>query len=291
MPGQSIASLLELRRHVKPELRPAWHVQIYQKELNGGKASERDLVRLEETPEATALSISGLDQRVFEALVRRFSGQLNALHLWKCPRIESFAPLEDMSGLAYLAIYWNTKVVRLWDLRKTPLLRGLHFDDVSKVHSLAELEAAQSLHELSFGSAISLKCEIDTLEPLSALQDLQSLSFNLKKIRDTRIQPLAKLKNLHELAFPTRQFTTEQVAWLRAHMPSTLQSEALEPFRRISPLAGAKRQIDILVSGKGKPFLSSQTDGAKLERYVKEFNKMVEQFTGDPLREPMSNQA
>lgn len=126
-----------------------------------------------------------------------------------------------------VSFYWNQRATRLWDLRKTPKLAGLHFDDFTRLHDLVDLARGTSLVELEFGDAVWDTSVFDSLEPLSALAGLRSLAFSAKKITDGRVEPLAALRKLESLSFASRLFATEQVAWLRAHMrPASLHSES-----------------------------------------------------------------
>jgi hypothetical protein len=284
-----ISDLMQLRRHHRPGEQPPWHAKLVQKELNGGKATIAQLDQLSEVPHATALTVSGLEQKTLEYFVKHFGGQFTALHFWKCPRIADLAPLEDMPRLTHVAFYWNQKATRLWNFPRTPALHGLHFDDFTKLTDLRDLEAAKSLDTLVFGNAVWNKFSVDTLQPLAALgETLRRLAFNVKSIGDGRITPLASLGALDELDLPSNLFTTGQLAWLRANLPATVASTAIEPFRRLSqPLMRRGKPLDVLICGKGKPFLSSQDDAAKLEGYVAEFRQMVDQFARDRSPEPV----
>lgn len=287
MLNHHIQNLLELRRHQAPESSPAWHIRMIQPELNGGKVSRDQIQRLADTPTATALTISGLEQKTFDFLCDQFAAQLTAIHFWKCPRVADLSALENMSQLRHVAFYWNQRATRLWNFRHTPNLRGLHFDDFTKLENLNDLSSTTGLEELCFGNAIWSKLGVPSLEPLSQLHSLRSLIFNAKAVLDQRIQPLAHLTHLIELSFPSNLFTSTQLAWLRAHLPDTVQADMLAPFRQLTqPLLSKGKKLDILVSGKGKPFLSSEIDAAKLSRYVAEFTALVHQFSSDMQLEP-----
>ncbi|MGB0129186.1 MAG: hypothetical protein WBP72_16215 [Rhodocyclaceae bacterium] len=257
--------------------------------MNGGKITAAQIDQLSQLPQATALTISGLEQKTLEHLVKHFGAQFTALHFWKCPRIAELAPLEDMPRLTHVAFYWNQKTTRLWNFARTPALRGLHFDDFTKLTDLRDLESATSLDTLVFGNAVWNKFAVETLDPLAALgKTLRRLAFSVKSIGDGRIAPLASLGALEELDLPSNLFTTGQLAWLRAHLPATVESTAIEPFRRLSqPLMRRGKPLDVLICGKGKPFLSSQDDAAKIEGYVAEFRQMVDQFARDRSQEPV----
>jgi hypothetical protein len=202
--------------------------------------------------------------------------------------VADLSPLEDMPRLTHVAFYWNQRATRLWNFARTPALRGLHFDDFAKLDRLDDLAAATSLDTLVFGNAVWNKFAIRTLEPLAALgTTLRHLVFNAQAIGDGRIEPLARLRALATLDFPSHLFTTEQIAWLRARAPAALESTALEPLRRLhSPLMWRGKPLDVLIAGKGKPFLSSQADATKLARYVEAFQQARERFAADPTLVP-----
>lgn len=290
MPGPlatDINSLPELRRHHRPDDLPPWHYRLVQKALNGGKTTRSDLACLAEHSDATTLTISGLDQNSLEFLVERFGNQFTAIHFWKCPRIADLSPLESMPQLRWLAFFWNQRVTRLWDFSRTPRLLGLHFDDFTKLNKLDDISSAKSLEQLVFGNAVWNKYSVDSLEPISALTNLKSLAFNAQSIGDGRIQPLALLQQLMELDFPSNLFSTEQLAWLRARLPKTIETDVLQAFRRLNqPLQRKSKQLDVLICGKGKPFLSSSDDAERLARHVASFEKLVERFAANPTLEP-----
>jgi hypothetical protein len=262
-------------------------VQLVGSEANGGKTTEQELDAALDSPEATVLTVSGLDQKGLEHLARRFGKQLIAVHFWKCPRIEDLSPLEDMRELTHAAFYWNQRARCLWDLSKTPKLRGLQFDDFTRLPGLLDLERGRTLTELAFGNRVWTRFVVPTLEPLAALSKLKSLRFNLRRVDDRRIEPLAGLKQLTDLEFSSGLFTTGQLAWLRARLPDCQDSSVLQPFRVLAhPLTVGAKHLDVIVMGKGKPFLSTRDDAARLQRYVAAFDELVARYAANPDTAP-----
>lgn len=267
---------------------PDWCVDLVQSQIGGGRLAREALAALERAPNATAVVVSGLDQDTFEALVAVHGARLRAIHLWKCPRIADLAPLQGMANLAFVAIYWNQRATRLWDLRRTPRLRGLACHDFSRWRNLADLQTATSLEELQFGDMVWSKAGFDTLEPLGSLPQLRHLTFNAKRIADGRIQPLSRLVGLATLDFPPGQFTTQQIAWLRARLPETVQGRSLGAlFRPEVALSKACAGLgDALPVGKRQRFLDSRKHAARIARHVAAFEAMVREFREHPEREP-----
>ncbi|MFZ6820058.1 hypothetical protein [Undibacterium sp. Ji22W] len=63
--------------------------------------------------------------------------------------------------------------------------------------------------------------------------------------------------------------------------------EMLNPYRQLTPAIVSKdKKLDVLASGKGKPFLSSETAAVRLSRYVAEFHALVNRFSNNMQLEP-----
>ncbi|MCW8855976.1 MAG: hypothetical protein OQJ95_01340, partial [Kangiella sp.] len=124
---------------------------------------------------------------------------------------------------------------------------------------------------------------LDSLSPLSNINNLRKLSFSAKKIDDFRISPIADISDLEELEFPTNLFPTEKVAWLTAKIGSKVKSSVLSPYRRIeTPIISGEKQIDTFITGKRKPSLDYDVDAKRIEKYVKKFKDLVEFYKSNP---------
>ena len=269
-----------------------WCFDLLQPELSGGRTTPKDLDAIAARPDATALRVSGLDQKTFELLVTRYGPRFDAICFWKNGRIVDLTPLESLPQLRLVGFYVNQRTTRLWDLRRTPRLIGLQFENFTRLHALDDLAGASALQELDFGNALWNTAVFDSLSPLAALGSLKRLSFNARRIVDERIQPLASLPQLESLSFPPNLFTTTQVAWLRAHLPESVESHVLGPTFRLGPIKnlmdGTVTELDknVLVVGRRKPALSSRRDEKRIRRYVEEFDTLVQAFRDDPGAQP-----
>lgn len=289
MTKQVAHSLKELMLTPRRDEPVSWHARLMQRDIGGGSQTNAEIDSLSQFPDATALTISGLDQASFEYLIQRYGTRFTAFHFWKCPRISDLRPLESLPHLTHVAFFWNQRVTRLWDFSKTPKLSGLHFDDFTRLPKLDDLAAANSLAELGFGNAVWRGYKVESLAPLSSLENLKALIFNPKQIIDGRVQPLAALTQLDVLEFPSNLFTTEQLAWLRARLPGTVDGASLSALRSFDPLPLRGKRMDTLVNGYGKPFLDSTVDAKKVQRFVTKFESMVERFRANPCLQPADN--
>ncbi|WP_371380946.1 hypothetical protein [Sporomusa aerivorans] len=254
-------------------------VSLLQADVSGGRITKNDIDRLKDC-KATEIWISGLTQNTFEYFIETYGQQFKIIHFWKCPLIADFKKLETLISIEYLIFFWNQRVTHLWDLSKNPKLRGLSFDDFTRMHTLEEIPLAPSLEELYFGDKIWNKYILDSLTPLSRAEKLKTLNFSAKKINDNDITPLARIMNLERLEFTSNLFSTEQIAWLTAN--TNITSSVLAPYKKLKyPLKTAGKIKDILVIGKRKPFLDSQEDKARLDKYEREFIDLVNKYRGN----------
>ncbi|WP_395374196.1 hypothetical protein [Marinicella sp. W31] len=262
-------------------------IKLIEQDVSGGTISKSTIDSLENTEHEHVLTISGLKQDTFEYLIENYGHKFRTINFWKCPLVNDFSPIESLSDIQYISYFWNQRVTKLWDFKKTPKLKGFAFDDFTRMHHLNDLEKASNLEELEFGDKVWIKYRLETLEPLSKLTQLRKLTFSAKKIEDERIEPLSNLINLRTLSFPSNLFTTEQVAWLKSKLPDSVSSDILNPYWTLDePIKINGKNKNIFIVGKRKPFLDSIIDKKRIEKYTAEFNKKLHWFKSNPNKKP-----
>jgi hypothetical protein len=255
--------------------------------IHSRRIAKDEIDVIKEFPSATEIAISGLAQDTFEYFVETYGQQFKAIVFWKCPLVGSLKAIESLDQVEYIVYFWNQRAEHLWDFSKTKALKGFCYDDFTRMHDISEIAAAPALEELQFGNKIWPKYILNTLGPLKECTTLKGLAFSAKKIVDGRIEPLADLKQLEQLSFPSNLFSTEQVAWLKAHVPDTVVSTVLTAYWTIDqPLKISGKDKDTFIVGKRKPFLSSVEDQARIARYVEEFHVMHQWFLENPQALP-----
>jgi len=272
-----MTQLSELRDGLSSARAEADHtiVDAIRPEIGGGRFTPADMRKIAERPDATTLWVSGLDQTTFEELVSLHGSQFTAVSFWKCPRIADLTPLESLPNLELVSFFWNQRATRLWDLTKTPDLTGLRLEHFTRLHDLADLALGTSLVELAIQDGVWPACVFETLDPLAELRDLRSLEFGAKRIEDGRVEPLGALRGLRSLVLRPGQFTIAQLAWLRARLPDSLQSRAVEPIWDM-------QFGDVTLNGKGGRHLDSARDAKRIQKHVDGFNRMVAEFRANP---------
>jgi len=262
-------------------------LSLIQPDISGGRIDRQTIDSIGEYPRAEEISISGLTQETFEYFIRTYARQFKTIKFWKCPLVGDFQPIEGLSGVEYIDYFWNQRAAKFWDFSKTRNLKKFCFYDFTRLPDLSSLASASSLVELRFGDLIWSKLVVQSLEPLSGLTGLKKLVFSAKSIVDKRIEPLAGLSGLEELSFPANVFTTVQVAWLKAKLPGTVKSRELNAFFSTkNALEVDGKSKNVIIVGKGKPFLDPVADAEKIKRYADRFAALVAWFLKNPGASP-----
>lgn len=263
------------------------YLSLIQNNISGGRITKQDIDTIRQFPSATEISISGLTQNTFEYFIKNYGNQFKAIIFWKCPLVEDLKATEILDKVEYIVYFWNQRAKNLWDFSKTKSLKGFCYDDFTRMHNMSEIANSTSLEELYFGDRVWRKYILSTLDPLKKIMSLKSLSFSAKKILDEKIEPIADLKKLEKLSFPSNQFTTEQVAWLKAHLHDTVESKILQAYWKIEkPINMNGKNKDTFIVGKRKPFLDSTQENEKIIKYAKQFDDMHQWYLENPNASP-----
>ncbi len=256
---------------------------LVEPELNGGRISRETIDQIAAVS-CSDQKISGLTQETFEYLIDQYGKQLKKIEFWKCPRVLDLSQLSSLVQIESVSFYWNQKAEELWDMAPNSSLRELVLRDFKRLRSLEELACCNSLEKLKFGSAVSTKMEVASLEPVALLPNLRHLDFNVKRIVDGRIAPLSKVDSLKSVEFPTNLFSTEKVAWLRARLEKSVKSKVLRPMLKFPQPVYIKngKKFDTLIIGKRKPFLDSRKDKKRIREYKQRFRELVAAYKADP---------
>jgi hypothetical protein len=263
------------------------YLSLIQRDISGGRIKKEDIDLLRELPNVTEISISGLTQDTFDYFIENYGDQLRAIIFWKCPLVGDLKRLESLDHVEYIVYFWNQRAEKLWDFSKTKSLKGFSYDDFTRMHDLSQISKSPLLEELNFGDRIWTKYILNTLDPLRACASLRRLSFSAKKIIDEKIEPIAYLNRLERLSFPTRLFTTEQVAWLKAHVSDKVISKELNAYWTLEkPLTINGKNKDTFIVGKRKPLLDSVQDRARINKYIEQFNDRYQWYLENNTASP-----
>lgn len=246
-------------------------------DIGGGKISISDIDLMKKYPEAEVATISGLDQETFEYFVGTYGRQLKAIRFFKNKRIEDLSPLGTLPELEHVDFFANQRVNSLWDMSSNTSLIGLSIADFSQLHSIENVQTAPNLEDFRIGNAIWCKMTVDSLLPLSGMK-LKKLVFTGRAIVDQDLSFLEKLPVLSTFDFPANMLTTEQVAWIVSNFPS-LNGFALSAT--IDYIAYDLERTNLpgkIIVGKRKPGLVIQGNEKRIEKYIANFDSLVEKY-------------
>lgn len=243
-------------------------------DIGGGRICVGDIDRLDSHDSIERVMISGLRQDTFEYFVTKYGNKIRQLNFFKNKLVEDFSALSCLTEIQSIKFFHNQRATKLWDMTSNHRLTALAFDDFSRLHSLEGIQTAPNLKHLYFGDRIWCTSTLTDLLPLAGTK-LNSFRFWGKKIENDDIAIYTKMPELQFLDFRTNLYTTEQLAQIAASCPG-LSGYALSPYVKFDGILHGQK--DVLVCGKGKPFLYSKTDAKKMEAYAEKFYSLVEKY-------------
>lgn len=249
-------------------------LSIVQRDVGGGTTSIEQIDIIQEYPNAKSLIISGLDQESFEYLIQQYGNQFTAISFWKNKLITDLSPLSDLNGLEYLHYFFNQRVTDLWDMQKNENLRGLAIYDFSRLHSIDKIVTAPNLEYFSLGNKVWSKMDIESLKPLIQ-SNITHFGWWGNRISDNDYSCLAQSK-IKELDVIIGQFGVEELAKLVASIPG-LKGTATKPYKEFSIISKGKETTYYSLC-KGKRKLIKGKDDEKLEKYISDFEYLVEKY-------------
>ncbi len=219
------------------------------------------------------LEICGMNQKSLEYFVQHYGGTYRYLSFFKCQLIQDFSPLEDLQNLEAVSIYWNIRTDKLWNFSRNRSLQSICVSDAKRMTFFPDLlKTSDTLEEVIFWGSMFNNTPMDSLDCFSGMPNLQELSLGNIRLNDRRVDVLETLPALQSFHFDAGMFTTEEIAWMVAKYPQ-LQGKSLCAYNKEDAILN-----DVRVCGFRKPGLDLPKHQKRLDRYVEEFNKLVEQY-------------
>lgn len=228
--------------------------------ING---TTKNLHLLKTWPVIDRLWLLGVNQREWDAIAPEINPRMLKVYQM---RVADLSLLGAMTRLEELCLNWNTKALSLAGLEHLRGLKTLAIYDFPKVQSLSPLSALVGLKILDLQGGMWKPLKLDSLEPLGVLTGLEQLRLINLKVADDGLAALCTLRGLRQLVV-SNQFPTEAYAHLSVCLRD-VECSMFQPYIALGSPVGGK---DIMVVGKGKPFLNSANDAVKLGKYCAEF--------------------
>lgn len=241
-------------------------------DIGGGSITKEEIDIIKEYPDAKSLRISGLNQETFEYLIGNYGNQFEAISFFKNKLVSDLSLLGNLRQLQFVYYFFNQRVERLWDMKNNESLTGLAIYDFSKLHIIDEVATAPNLKKFAIGNEIWSKSNIKSLKPLVS-SSITHFAWSGEKVQDNDFFCLAKSK-IRELDLNISMFKMEELAQLIASFPS-LRGTATKPYRESSIIDTDQSKTTFYFLCKGKRRLVKGKDDAKLEKYIDEFEHLV----------------
>lgn len=191
--------------------------------------------------------------------------------------LKDLSPLGDLPNLEALLIDYS-RADKLWDMSRNTSLKILDIRSCKKlVATPMELRTSKTLEEIYFyGADFDNKHTLESLSCFAGMESLRRIELYDIKLKEKNFDILSSLPNLEEFHFDPGMLTTEEIAWICAKYPH-LYGYTLRPYGD----EYLHRWGEVRVCGHRKPTLTLPQQQKQLDRYVAQFNALVEKYRKD----------
>ena len=222
------------------------------------------------------LEICGMNQNSFEYFVEHYGEEYEFLSFFKCQLISDFSPLEKLKHLQGVSIYWNIRNSTLWDLSQNPKFEYLRRESTKKIaYNPIALQKAKSLRQVVFIGDMDTPYPMQSLEWMRGMDSLDRVYMRNIKLENKDSSVLDSVPSLRRFDFPAGMFTTEEIAYMCAKYPH-MEGSSLRAYNTEDAILN-----DVRVCGYKKPGLDLPKGQARLDKYIKEFDALVDKYKAE----------
>lgn len=219
------------------------------------------------------LQICGMNQESLEYFAEKYGETYEYLSFFKCQLISDFSPLSNLKNLKAVHIYWNIRSDKLWNMKNNISLEHLSICSCKKItRNLNLLSTGDSLKRVLVYGTMDDRYPIESLGVFEGMPALECIELSDIKILDKNTSFIKTLPNLQEFHFDAGMFTTEEIAYMCAKYPH-LHGKSLCPYNKTDAFLN-----DVRICGYRKPGLDLPQGQKRLDKYIAEFNALVEKF-------------
>ena len=161
-------------------------------------------------------------------------------------------------------------------MSQNPKLEYLNIKDTKKIaYNPVILQKAKYLKFIEFHGDIFSPYPMQSLEWMRGMDSLERVYFRNIKLenRDTRV--LDCVPSLTRFDFPAGMFTTEEIAYMCAKYPH-MKGNSMGAYNTEDAILN-----DVRICGYRKPGLDLPKGQARLEKYIREFDALVEKYKAE----------
>ena len=223
------------------------------------------------------LQICGMNQESLEYFVQHYGKTYRYLNFFKCQLIRDFSPLEDLANLEEVDLYWNIRSDRFWDMSKNTRLHTVSISDAKRMTLKPELlNTSPTLERVFMVGGMFNNFNVESLDCFAGMPSLKQLALYSIRLQDKRMDALNTLPSLERFDFDAGMLTTEEIAWIVAKYPH-LSGRSLCAYNKEDAFLN-----DVRVCGFRKPGLDLPEHQKRLDKYVTQFNALVEKYKNEP---------
>jgi hypothetical protein len=186
----------------------------------------RDLADLGGLSRLESVWISGVSDVSARALGR--ARRLHRLVIHDL-RAADFTPFADLSHLQYLAVAGSPGIKSLTGIDRLAALTSLVLFDCCGYSSLEPLSRLGKLETLSLEGGWSKPLRVESLAPLARLSELRALRLASLQVGDKSLRPLQELRRLRQV-FIAKVFAPAEFRALAAALPEA-RGEFVDTYR------------------------------------------------------------
>lgn len=223
------------------------------------------------------LEICGMNQASLEYFVRHYGKTYRYLSFFKCQLIQDFSPLEDLTKLEEVSLYWNIRADKLWNMEHNTSLRSIGISDAKRMTLKPDLlKTSKVMENVFLSGSIFNNYPMESLDCFAGMPALKHLWLNNIRLNDKNMDVLKTLPALERFDFDAGMLTTEEIAWIVAKYPE-LSGKCLCAYNKEDAMLN-----DVRVCGFRKPGLDLPQHQKRLDKYVAQFNELVEKYRNEP---------
>ena len=161
-------------------------------------------------------------------------------------------------------------------MSQNPKLEYLNIKDTKKIaYNPVILQKAKYLKFIEFHGDIFSPYPMQSLEWMRGMSSLENVKLHLIKLEDRSTDILEAMPSLKRFDFPAGMFTTEEIAYMCAKYPH-ISGQSLRAYNTEDAMLN-----DIRICGYRKPGLDLPKGQARLDKYIKEFDALVEKYKAE----------
>ncbi len=161
-------------------------------------------------------------------------------------------------------------------MAQNPEFEYLWLESTKKIaYNPMALQNAKRLKQIVFIGDMDTPYPMNSLEWIRGMDSLERVYFRNIKLENRDTSVLESVPNLTRFDFPAGMFTTEEIAYMCAKYPH-ISGNSMGAYNTEDAILN-----DVRICGYRKPGLDLPKGQARLEKYIKEFDALVEKYKAE----------